>query len=57
MKKNELTLDETRDSFFSNFRREEDLDEQTFDMWKGELQNQLPGFWEQMNRIRSRMKK
>jgi hypothetical protein len=44
-----------RDSFFSNFKKEEELDETTFKLWKNELQNQLPDFWEQINNIRKRL--
>ena len=41
---------ETRSKFFMNIRREEGIDEFTFDMWKLELQRELPVFWEMMNK-------
>ena len=47
--------DNSRDSFFSNFKKEEELDETTFKVWKNELKNQLPTFWEQINNIRKRL--
>ena len=47
MKNNGLTP-ETR-NFFRNFKREEEIDDSTFDLWKTELQKDLPEFWESMN--------
>ena len=39
---------ETR-SFFRNFKKEEEIDDVTFDQWKNELQKDLPEFWHSMN--------
>ena len=39
---------ETR-SFFRNLKREEEIDEATFDQWKVELQKDLPEFWTSLN--------
>jgi len=36
-------------SFLKSLKREEELDESTFIMWKSELQKDLPTFWESMN--------
>lgn len=47
MKEKGLTS-ETR-NFFRNFKKEEEIDDSTFDQWKNELQKDLPEFWESMN--------
>lgn len=53
VKENNLITPEAR-SFFRTVRKEEELDETMFDIWKNELQNNLPGFWESMNHARRR---
>lgn len=40
---------ETR-KFFRNFKKEEELDDYTFDQWKLELQKEIPNFWEAVNK-------
>jgi len=44
---------ETR-NFFRNFKREEEIDDLTFDQWKNELEKDLPEFWRSMNQKFSR---
>ena len=44
---------ETR-SFFRNFKKEEEIDDLTFDQWKTELEKDLRPFWESMNNRVSR---
>ena len=39
---------EFRTNFFRNAKREGELDDSTFNMWKSELEKDLPGFWESM---------
>ena len=48
MEKKGLTP-ETR-SFFRNFKKEEEIDDYTFDQWKTELQKEIPNFWESMTK-------
>ena len=48
MKEKGLTP-ETR-NFFRNFKKEEDIDDRTFDQWKLELQKEIPNFWEAVNK-------
>jgi len=45
-----IVLQEEKYVFFKNQRKEVELDEGTFSMWKSELQNNLPQFWEAMNK-------
>ena len=47
MEENGLTPETRR--FFRNFKKEEDIDEPTFDQWKNELQKDLPEFWQTLN--------
>ena len=35
----------TREILFNPFKKEEERDESTFDLWKTELQKDLPDFW------------
>ena len=39
----------TRGIFFNNFKKEEELDESAFNLWKSELKNSLPEFWQSIN--------
>jgi hypothetical protein len=39
----------TRGKFFNNFKKEEELDDTAFNLWKSELQNSLPEFWQSIN--------
>ena len=50
LKEDNIITPEAR-SFFKNIKREEELDDSTFDMWKLELQKDLPTFWESMTRF------
>lgn len=47
MKEKGLTP-ETR-SFFRSLKRREEIDDVTFDLWKIELQKDLPEFWTSLN--------
>lgn len=47
LKKDNIVTPEAR-NFFKNIKRKEDLDESTFNIWKTELQKDLPNFWESM---------
>jgi len=49
--KSDNVLENTRNGFFKNIRKEEDLDDFTFNMWKTELQKELPSFWEAMTEL------
>jgi hypothetical protein len=40
----------TRNLFFNNYKNKEELEESMFDLWKSELQNNLPEFWESINK-------
>jgi hypothetical protein len=51
MKKFNKLSEENNHRFFRNFIGEENLDEVTFNMWKDELQKELPSFWEDMDGI------
>ena len=48
LKENNIITPEAH-SFLISLKREEELDESTFIMWKYELQKDLPNFWESMN--------
>jgi hypothetical protein len=48
LKENNGKTKQTRKNFFKGLRKEENLDESTFNVWKSELQNNLPTFWESM---------
>jgi len=37
--------------YFINLNREEDIDERTFEIWKSELQKELPSFWDSMQKF------
>jgi len=39
-----------RSKFIAGFIGEEELDDNTFNMWKSELQKELPSFWDSMSR-------
>jgi len=47
MEENGLTPETRR--FFRNFKKEDEIDEVTFDQWKTELQENLPEFWQTLN--------
>jgi len=47
--KNNIT-EEALTSFFKNIKKEGELDESTFTMWKSELQKDLPYFWESITK-------
>ena len=49
MMEKSILIQEPRTSFFGIIKREEELDESTFNVWKSELQKELPVFWEEMN--------
>ena len=48
MNKSTVILKEPRTSFFMSIKKEEKLDDQTFNIWKNELLKDLPDFWESM---------
>lgn len=48
LKENSKKTKEAHKTFFKGLRKEGDLDESTFDIWKSELQKDLPTFWESM---------
>ena len=48
MKKFNNISGDYRTFFFNSIRKEEELDESTFNIWKTELQKELPTFWEEM---------
>jgi len=50
-KKNIVSTNDARTNFFKN-NREIEMDDQTFNTWKSELQKELPNFWESMNGFR-----
>ncbi len=41
-------------SFLRSIKRKGEIDDHTFDMWKSELQKDLPDFWESMSGSRRR---
>lgn len=54
MMEKSILIQEPRTSFFGIIKREEELDDSTFNEWKSELQKELPVFWEEMNSKRIR---
>ena len=42
---------ETRTRFLTNIVREENIDDFTFDLWKAELEKELPSFWESISKL------
>jgi hypothetical protein len=36
-------------NIFNSFKKEDELDESTFDLWKTGLQKELPDFWEKIH--------
>jgi hypothetical protein len=50
LKEYDQKREEARTNFFKINKREDALDEVTFRMWKSELENLLPEFWQDMNR-------
>jgi hypothetical protein len=54
LEKDVSILQESRNSFFDMIRRDEELDESEFVLWKNELERELPIFWAEMNRSRKR---
>jgi len=52
-KKNIVSTNDARVNFFKN-NKEGELDDFTFNMWKSELQKELPDFWEEMNNFKRR---
>jgi len=54
LNKSTLVLKEQRTSFFMSIKKEEKLDDQTFNIWKNELLKELPDFWESMSESRKR---
>jgi hypothetical protein len=49
-----VILKEPRTSLFGNYKKEEKLDENTFNIWKSELLKELPAFWESMSESRKK---
>lgn len=52
--KEDNILQNTRNRFFGTIRKEEELDETKFDVWKTELEKELSSFWESMPGTRKR---
>ena len=50
-RKNIVSTKDARANFFKNSKGIE-LDDSTFNMWKSELQKELPAFWESMTDFR-----
>jgi len=50
-KDNEGMLMENHTKFFRNGKREGEIDDPTFTIWKTELQKELPSFWESMKKF------
>ena len=51
LKKDNIITPEAR-SFLRSIKREGKIDDHTFDIWKSELQKDLPDFWESMSENR-----
>ena len=49
--KENVALKESRTIFFRNAGRNGNIDGNMFNMWKAELQKELPSFWESMNKF------
>ena len=49
LKEYDKKIEESRTNFFKMNKKEDSLDEVTFRMWKSELENLLPEFWQDMN--------
>ena len=50
MMERSILIQEPRTSFFGIIKKDtEELDDSTFNVWKSELQKELPSFWEEMN--------
>jgi len=49
LKQSNVIIKESRTSFLRSYKKEEILDDKTFNFWKNELQKELPTFWESMN--------
>ena len=54
MNKNEGMPREMRTKFFRSMRKEGEIDDFTFHVWKSELQKELPSFWEEMKGVKER---
>ena len=52
-RKNIVSTKDARANFFKN-SNDKELDEFTFNMWKSELEKELPNFWESMSELRRR---
>ena len=50
MEQNSVMLTERRTNFLMNHKKEEKLDETTFNIWKTELLKELPMFWASMQK-------
>ena len=45
-------LMENHTKFFRNGKKEGEIDDSTFTVWKSELQKELPSFWESMTKLK-----
>lgn len=54
MKNNIDMIQQHRPSFFRTIKREDELDDYKFNMWKLELKKDLPVFWESMTKKHGR---
>ena len=51
LKKGEGASKEARTKYFRNIKREGDIDDFTFHIWKSELQKELSSFWESLTEL------
>ena len=51
LKKGEGMPKEARTKYLKNIKREEDIDDFTFYIWKSELQKELSSFWESLREL------
>lgn len=49
LNKSIVMFKEKRTSFLGSYKRDEKLDDETFNVWKTELLKELPSFWESMS--------
>ncbi len=52
-KKNKISKN-TRNRIINSLKREDELDEFTFDLWKNELKRDLPNFWESIGDLKKK---
>ncbi len=50
MKNYNKMLENTRLRFLSSLKKDDEIDESTFTVWKSELLKELPSFWEELEK-------